>query len=765
MTPERYARVKEIFAAAIEAQPTVRREAAERAAAGDAALLDEVLSLLREHEAAERAMPAVDGGGPSEGGEPLPPDPGRTAALGARRAKRRRTARVLAAALALVFAMGVGLWAFARMKQAWKELVGQELRATLDATVAGVEGHIHHRLEEAARLAADPQITRDVAEVVSIADQLDQPAQALSASPANRRLGEWALARLRALGGIDYFVVSPAFVCVSSSRPAFLGRQPHGDVPSNLGNLMQAFSGSARFGPPRVLGSSTGTPVPGQMVVWYAAPVRQAGGHVLAVLGVGFDAHADFARFFHTSRVAASEESYAFGADGTMLSDSRFERELRQAGLVPRGGSSMASLVLRDPGGDITAGFRPSAADYEAAPLTRLVARAVAAHRSDGRPRQGVLTEPYHDYRGVEVVGAWRWVASLELGIATEIDLEEVQAPLRSLYAAAGVLAALAMLAFAGMLASSFSLVRLRSREPTRLGPYILLDKIGEGGLGDIFLARHELLKRRTVIKVLKPSVVDAETMARFEREVQATSRLTHHNTVTIYDFGRTPTGGLYYVMEHLEGVSLARLIELEGRLPVARAVHLLRQACASLREAHDMGLVHRDVKPQNMMVTRRGGEHDVVKVIDFGLVKDLARVSEETLRTTRISGTPLYMAPERILGGPADPRADVYSLGGVAFKMLTGQDLFHSPSDLGLLYDVLHASPRALSELASDVPAALERLVAACVAKKPEDRPPTIASVMASLESLAVDCPWTESDARAAWAAHPTLLSTPPWW
>ncbi|MGB5810240.1 MAG: serine/threonine-protein kinase, partial [Polyangiales bacterium] len=180
------------------------------------------------------------------------------------------------------------------------------------------------------------------------------------------------------------------------------------------------------------------------------------------------------------------------------------------------------------------------------------------------------------------------------------------------------------------------------------LGQYRLERKLGEGAMGIVYEATHGMLKRHTAIKLLRPEITDPESLERFRREVQLTARLTHPNTVTIYDYGRTPEGLFYYAMELLAGATLTQIVEASGAQPVERVVRVLRDAALALNEAHDVGLIHRDVKPSNIMLARQGGVPDVTKVLDFGLVKNLGSIDDlDQTNTMSIKGTPHYLSPE----------------------------------------------------------------------------------------------------------------------
>ncbi len=273
--------------------------------------------------------------------------------------------------------------------------------------------------------------------------------------------------------------------------------------------------------------------------------------------------------------------------------------------------------------------------------------------------------------------------------------------------------------------------LRKRADRAERLGQYKLLDRIGAGAMGEVYRASHAMLRRPTAIKLLKPHIAGAMNIKRFEREVQHTAALTHPNTVAVYDYGRTPDGLFYYAMEYLEGTDLRRLVEAEGAQPLPRVMHILRQICGSLAEAHEAGLVHRDIKAANIFLCRRGGQDDVVKVLDFGLV--LHADDEEE---GKLAGTPAYMAPECIQQpGTATTLSDLYAVGVVAYLLLTGRTPISGSTVEEILTNQVKLEPRPPSHLLpTDLPQDLEDLVMACLAKDPGDRPVSARSLGAAL-------------------------------
>jgi eukaryotic-like serine/threonine-protein kinase len=304
--------------------------------------------------------------------------------------------------------------------------------------------------------------------------------------------------------------------------------------------------------------------------------------------------------------------------------------------------------------------------------------------------------------------------------------------------------------------------LRQQVREAWQLGQYTLLEKIGEGGMGTVYRASHAMLRRPTAVKLLPPGQAGAERLQRFEREVQLTSRLTHPNTISIFDYGRTPDGVFYYAMEYLEGLNLEDLLRQDGAQPAGRVVHVLRQVAGSLAEAHEVGLIHRDVKPANViLVAQRGGASDVAKVVDFGLVKDLDQATDLS-REDRIAGTPLYLAPEAITApGRVGARSDLYSLGCVGYYLLTGRPVFEGRNVVEVCGHHLHTRPVPPGErLGQPVPEGLQALLLACLEKEPSRRPSFAGEFLETLDALRDIPPWTNEQARGWWTTRGALLT-----
>ncbi len=316
------------------------------------------------------------------------------------------------------------------------------------------------------------------------------------------------------------------------------------------------------------------------------------------------------------------------------------------------------------------------------------------------------------------------------------------------------VLAAIAVIA-----SRTLYTLRKTAHKAKTLGNYLVHGELGSGGMGQVFVAQHALMCRPTAVKVLNSDNNNPTAVARFEREVRLSSTLTHPNTITIYDFGRTQDNEFYYAMEYLEGLDLQELVEQYGPVPAPRTAFILTQVASSLAEAHSRDIVHRDIKPSNIFLTRRGGLYDFVKVLDFGLAKEMDADATSAVLTQSgvIFGTPLYISPETVYGqDEVDGRADIYNLGGVAYWMLTGQPPFSSSRSVEVLIDHVKTIPKRPSEISElDIPPELDEIVMKCLEKKPEDRFRTAEELEEALLSIDFEPNWNRKKARDWWTLH----------
>ncbi len=649
----------------------------------------------------------------------------------------RLATRLQLAALAAVLLAALGWWAYTGMKQSVYEIRAASLRALLEAGIGALDIWIDYNRAEAAQRATHPHIVDPVAVLAAGAEAED-------AGETRAALVRALAAMLPATNAAAANIVDARGTIVATTLPAYGALHVSRAV---MDDLAPVFGGATRFIAPRpeserLVGATRYALT--RPVLWFAAPVRDAEGRIVAALQIGKYADMRFQGILGAARLDPTGESYAFDETGTMLTESRYADALKAQGIVPADAPRVAlRFRLREPG------------EGDARPLIAPVARAIASRGApDAAARAGVLLDPYPNYLGRPSIGAYKWLADHDIGIAVEVDARAAYRPLDYLVHAFWGLFALLVAATAAAVLSSLSVVRLR-RELRRLGQYRLHEPIGEGGSSTVYRAEHALLKRPTAVKVLKKHLATDEAIARFEREVRLASRLDHPATIEIYDYGRAPDGTFYYAMEYLDGITLADLVERDGAQPVGRTALILLQVCESLREAHGLGLVHRDIKPQNVMLCRRGGEADVVKVLDFGIAKELdAADARDLTQHANVLGTPLYMAPERLRDpADADARADIYAVGVLCFLLVTGKRLFDAPYQPALIEAILSTpAPRLAQSAPGPVPAALDALVAACLEKDREARPADVGMLIDVLAGVLRDHPWTPRDAEAWW-------------
>lgn len=504
------------------------------------------------------------------------------------------------------------------------------------------------------------------------------------------------------------------------------------------------------------------TGVPTMFVV---APILDKHLQVVATLGMQIRPEEEFTRILQLGRLGESGETYAFNREGLMLSSSRFDEDLVLLGILPdeEFSRSILKVQVRDPGGDMTEGFRPQVRRSEL-PLTKMVESAING-------QNGTDVDGYRDYRGVLVTGAWTWLDEYDFGVTTEIDHAEAYLPLiilkRTFWVLLSLLAAssLAIFIFTVRMARLQEKAREAAIEAKQLGQYKLEEQLGEGAMGVVYRGRHAMLRRPTAIKLLNADRVNDSSIASFEREVQITSNLNHPNTVAIYDYGHTPEGVFYYAMEYLDGIDLQQLVDTYGPQSPGRVIFILRQICGSLYEAHSSGLVHRDIKPANLMINRRGGEGDVVKVLDFGLVKARSEaIGAGENGDESMAGTPLYMSPESIqLPSSVDACSDIYAVGAVGYFLLTGQPVFEAETLSKLCQLHISEPPQPPStRIGRPVPEDLEIAILNCLEKDRSKRPQTSRDLATMISKCRSANEWTLDKADAWWSQHERgLLAT----
>jgi hypothetical protein len=659
--------------------------------------------------------------------------------------------------LAAILFGGTGWFVSRTVEKAMAEQRTADLNAMVDASATALRTWMGEQKVNVQLFAQDEALRPPVAELLRLVDGTPAAGWQLVQAKAQEALRERLQKRLQIAGYVGYFVISPGGVVLAADQDPPIGKELTGyrkDI------YTEALTGetvvSRPFRSPLLLADEKGEVRANLPTMFAVGPLRDEKGKAIAALGVRIRPEDHFTRILQVVRFGQSGETYAFDGSGLMLSQSRFDDELKQIGLLvdQPDAHSILTVEIRDPEANMHQGERPRLRRAEQ-PLTRLAAEAVQG--KDGHDENG-----YRDYRGVPSVGAWRWLPEYGFGIATEVDVAEAFRPVYILRRAFWSLMALLGLSAVGIFVAMIYMARQQQAlqkatlAARHLGQYTLEEKLGTGGMGTVYRARHAMLRRPTAIKLLDVEKMSDAAVARFEREVQLTGVLTHPNTVAVFDYGRTPEGIFYYAMEYLEGMNLDDLVTRFDPVPEARAVFLLRQACGALAEAHAAGLVHRDIKPANIFLTRRGGLHDFVKVLDFGLVKDVGDTAHLTTENA-VTGTPLYLSPEAInQPDQLDARADVYALGAVGYFLLTGTAVFTGVSVMEICMKHVNAAPEPPSARSGkQFSADLEALLLRCLAKAPSARPGNAGELLRELERCAVAGTWTADDAAHWWASR----------
>ena len=652
----------------------------------------------------------------------------------------------------------VGWFLRSAVESRLKEDRASSLETILNADVEALRLWMRSQETAATAVASDPETIAICEKLVALSERPGVTQLELFQSPLLNELRDVLAPELKAHDYNGFILVDPSLRIAASLRNELVGVElnaedkwyvteralkgkPTVSVPRKSATLLPAKNGQLKAGVPT-------------MLAW--APIFAADGKVVAALGLRIRPEDEFSEILHIARSGKTGETYAFNREGVMVSESRFDDDLRRIGLLPEAEDSVTNIQLRDPGVDMMQDGRPDKRRSEQ-PLTRNAAAGTAG-------KSGVDIDGYRDYRGVWTVGAWTWLDDYDLGVATEQDEAEAFAVLRLLrgvfWGLFGLLAlaAVAIFVFSVIVARINREARLAVIELRQLGQYTLDEKLGEGGMGVVYRAHHAMLHRPTAVKFLNADKTNEQSVARFEREVQLTSQLTHPNTISIYDYGRTPEGIFYYAMEYLQGIDLEGLVRRFGPLPEGRVIRILEQVCGSLAEAHAIGLVHRDIKPANIILSVRGGLYDFAKLLDFGLVKALDQRKESQLTTMgSMAGTPLYLSPEAIENpDDLDARSDLYAVGAVGYYLLTGTPVFDGRHVMEILQKHVTTAPEPPSKrLGRPVSKELEQLLLKCLAKNPADRSASAGALADELTQCPAAATWTKKDAQEWWTTQ----------
>jgi serine/threonine protein kinase len=640
-----------------------------------------------------------------------------------------------------------------------KENLQSSLQTLLNVEVAMLENWAKVQDANATTLANDARVRTAVYQLLADEDRDPQQPAATDLAALHRELRITLGPAMSTHGYVSYFVADKRRRILSATAEDLIGQS---EIPEYEDFLNRTLAGEATICPPFpsvvAMKDEHGRTRTGVPTMFVSAPIRDENFQVVAALALRIQPDAEFTRIMQLGQIGHTGETFAFDKTGRIVSNSRFDNSHILLGLLPDqpDARSILNLQLRDPGADMTSGYRPTVRRSEQ-PLTRMAASAVAGE-------SGADVDGYRDLRGVDVVGVWKWLPKYDMGVATEIESSEAFRPLTILKRTHLVLMSLLALSSVAIFVFTVIAARLRREaqkaeiEAKQLGQYTIEDKLGSGAMGVVYKGRHAMMRRPTAIKLLDVERVNDASIERFSREVQITCQLNNPSTVAIYDYGRTPEGVFYYAMEYLDGINLQALVDQYGPQPEARVIRILSQICGSLYEAHTLGLVHRDIKPANIMLNRRGCDADVVKVLDFGLVKAIDEQQQAGMTAANsLTGTPLYMAPEAIqTPNSVDARSDLYAVGAVGYFLLTGTPVFDAASIVELCRQHVDAIPEPPSQrIGKQFSPELEGAILACLEKSRAKRPQTARDLAQLLSRSPAAGQWSIEDAENWWNAH----------
>lgn len=655
----------------------------------------------------------------------------------------------------LAITLGIAYWVSGLVHSQLRDIVDGRLRETVELRVLEFDRWESRQLTRAAHWARDESIQHTILDLLETTSELS-PAQ-VNETLLEKSCAIHLDAKLNELAGrpVKFAVWDRRMLTIAdwneAKRPEILGAYV---TTAGAQVLSEVFKGNSVMLLPRLGVAVTEgyTLQDGGQILSIFVPIRAPNTQqVVAVMMVrSYGMEDEYLAMLGSWSDHPSGEAYLVSQAGVMLSKSRYDTD--SLNLAFKSKTAPRSFWVRDPGVNILLNQVPT--EIPLAWRDTLLAMQVKS------TKDGCYVDGYRNYVGQEVVGAWQWIERHKLAVAFEEEYASAFAISTLIQRALYGLSLTFALALFGYIVTTSYLANAsrRFRNISEIGPYQIQELLGEGGMGQVFLAEHELLCRQSAIKVLVKGDNDLSIISRFEREVQLASQLTHPNTIAIYDFGRNKDGIFYYAMEYINGAHLGQLIEYAGPLAPGRCIFILNQLCRALQEAHHAGVVHRDIKPQNIMVCNRGGEPDFVKLFDYGLVKAFAPgiTDSPPSQTQVVVGTPRFMAPER-LNSPwlADPRVDVYSVGALAYFLLTGQlPTLVTPADT---IDNEQLGVETL-DLPPDV-VEFGGLLSLCMAVEPSVRPSSMNSLLMELDELAAKFPWTRSDSENWWNEHESSL------
>ncbi len=643
-----------------------------------------------------------------------------------------------------------GWWIYSQVQAHARQTAAHEMAGVADAVGTSVNRFLADQARLAESWTRQDELRAAVVALVQTSRH-DDSVDALRDSPAATTIRQ----QLRIQSqqpDLKYVVWDRTGRVIASWLPD--GADIGGNVaPDGAANLARAMRGeTVLFGPQILVAEENGfQPETQSPVMAEILPIRDDDGRVVATMLIrGFGMYDALDQIFREASGAGGLDVYAVNAAGVMVTNSaRAEQWL---------------VDDRQDGDRVACRLRVSAPETSADSATKLdlqlrrsqpLTYAVAGASSG---QSGSQLDPYRNYAGIEVVGTWRWLNQWNLGIVAERTAQNAFASTQAVRW--GFLVLALMLTMTVLIAASRIAKRTAIAQAAvhPLSRYELVAELGSGGMGVVYRAKHGQLGRDTALKVLRGDRDNLEDRLRFDREAKLAASLSNPHTVTIYDYGRGDEGEAYCVMEFLKGITLYDVVARSGFLPYGRALFILRQVCDSLGEAHKLGLVHRDIKPQNIMLSLDASVGDWAVVFDFGLAKPLQPEADSYQTAETIwAGTPMYMAPERYREpNNIDPRSDIYSVGCIAYFLLSGRPPFIECDPESLFALVLTEQPISISvHRDQDVPEEIVAVVKRCMAKSVDDRFATIDELAIQLDRLIADYPWSVEEARSWWRIH----------
>jgi hypothetical protein len=610
---------------------------------------------------------------------------------------------------------------------------------------------VQHDLEQVLQWSRSPTVSEPILELVKLANDLSESSEselskALRAASQEKQIDR-ALKELSRNESLEFIVWhhSGATLATWLFDPDDLGT-PISLI--NVESFQRVLRGTAMVSPPRLDNAHERQPSTVKMAI--LVPIQGTRGRFDAVMLIrGTGLYERVCHLLHDipSATGISSDGYLVSKEGMMLSDSLHMRSLIQQGLIADAPDQVVTQMrVSDP----TSHRTGTTVQRASQPLT-IAAAGILMHSSSAAP------QPYRNYAGELVSGAWRWLDDLDFGLVVERNAQEMARPANVILLGFGFLGLL--LAGSGWLFDRWWSTRTPlgiSSDP--LAQYEIGEPLGSGGMGVVFRAKHKHLGRPTALKVLRQDRQEVDDLLRFDREARVAASLISPHIVTIYDYGRTADGEFYMAMQLLRGLTLSEVVARSGPLPFGRSLYIMRQICDALVDAHDSGLVHRDIKPQNVMLSLDAVMGDWAAVFDFGLAKPLTPANDMYQTHEAIwAGTPMYMAPERFRDPTSmDFRSDLYSLGCLAYFLISGHPPFAECDPESLFALIISQEPiRLETHLGKPVPNAIEQLIKHCMAKSASDRFDNAQQLADAIDELRKEFPWSLDEARKWWKTH----------